>query len=261
MGRSRHGGCPAVGTSDVAVPGGCLAVCPNTLSSALCDSPVSFAARGSRPACHVSVENCRAPLQAPGTCLDLPANRGVSTSRTLRAGRLGSAGLLAMTDRLPGAGLPHPPPWEGQGVLEDRGAAGVATLCWPGQAGARGVPHAGQGSAALPACSAAWGKWKHGWGAGVVEGVRKRLWLLQGKVGPAAGPQGHSHLPLHCPFRVPIYQILIPMFIKAKSNRDRMHHFLGLWHFRNDHSMFCCLTTLGPHRVGPFPGDPMCVLR
>lgn len=52
------------------------------------DSPVSFAARGSWPACHVGVENCRALLQTLETCLDLPGNCGVSASSPCTAGTL-----------------------------------------------------------------------------------------------------------------------------------------------------------------------------
>lgn len=91
-------------------------------------------------------------------------------------------------------------PWKAQGVVEARGAVGVATLCWPGQAGARVVSHTGQGSGALSPCLfcslgcspglrevEAWtGCWGGGRGQ---EGASLGLWLLQSKRGPGICPQ------------------------------------------------------------------------
>lgn len=126
-------GCPAAGGHQ-----GCLSLlgaCPSTLSSALRDSPASFAAGGSRPACHVSVENCRAPLQGlePVWICPLPA---VPPRCTRRAGW-----LLALLGSWPsltsslGLGCPIHLPWKAQAVLGDRGAAGVArpSRCQAGQ--------------------------------------------------------------------------------------------------------------------------------
>lgn len=241
----RHPGTPAV-----AVPGGCLDVCPGT-SSSVCYSPVRFAARGSGPACHVSVENSGALLQTLGTCLDLPGNRGVSASPTLRAGRLSSAGLLATTDQLLGAGPGHPP------ALQSPGCGGGQRSCWCGhpvlarpsrcQVGSR----TGQGSGALRACSApwsaalAWEKWRHGQGAGLVEWVTEGLpWGCSCcratenlPLVPKLGGEGSQTPPSSLSPQDAIYQVSMPMFRKTKSNRDQMHH---TWSFGRSGTSIPC---------------------
>lgn len=87
-------------------------------------------------------------------------------------------------------------PWKAQGVVEARGAVGVATLCWPGQAGC--IPHwAGQWSSPCLFCSLGCSPglgeveaWTRSWGGGRgQEGASLGLWLLQSKRGPVTCPQ------------------------------------------------------------------------
>lgn len=200
----------------MAVPGGCLDVCPQHLEPCvLHDSSARFAAGGSQPACHVSVENSEALLQTLGTCLDLPHNRGVSASSTRRAGRLSSAGLLATTDWLLGAGPGHPP------ALESPGCGGGQRSCWCGHPvlarPSRLYPTLGRAvELSVPVLLPGLQPWpgrsggmdeELGWWKGSGRGFPGAVAAAEQKgtchLSPGLEVRGHRHLPPHCPLRMP----------------------------------------------------------
>lgn len=184
------GGCPRW------VPG-CLSRRPQLLRL-LGDSPARFAAGGSRPACHVSVENCRALLQ---TCLDPPGIRGVSAGSTRTAwARPGSWG--------PGRAVPCP--------AEPRCGA-VATPCWPGRAVPGLYPWLGRAAelsvpVVLPGLQPWPGRrggvdgelgWWKGSGRGFPGAVAAAEQEGTCHRSPGLEMRAHRHFPPRCPLRMP----------------------------------------------------------
>lgn len=252
-------------TPEVAVPGGCLGVCPSTPSSARYTIPQ----RGLLPV---------APSQPVMSVLKTPEHfskrwEPVSicpvtavSRRAPRARQDGSAqpGSWPQLTTSLGLGWAIHLPWKAQGVVECRGAGGVVTPCWPGQAGGRVDPTLGRVvELSVPVLLPGLQPWpgrsrgmdrELGWWKGSGKGFRGCGCCRAGGDLPLVlrlGDEGSQTSPSSLSPQGAIYHLLIPMFIKTKSPRDQMHHFLQLWLFRNDHSM------LGPHCVGPFPGDPM----